>query len=38
MRSSYKILVGLPEGKRTLRRHRHVKRANIKDIGCEDVD
>jgi len=42
MRNAYKILVGKPEGKRPLGRHRHRWEDNIRmglrEIGSEGVD
>jgi hypothetical protein len=42
MRNAYKILVGKPEGKRPLGRHRHRWEDNIrmdlKEIRCEGVE
>jgi len=41
-RGVYRGLVGKPEGKRPLGRHRHRWEDNIKmdfqEVGCEDVD
>jgi len=41
-RGVYRGLVGKPEGKRPLGRHRHRREDNIKmdfqEVGCEDVD
>jgi hypothetical protein len=42
MRNAYNIMVGKPEGKRPLGRHRHKWEDNIRtdlrEIGCEGVD
>jgi hypothetical protein len=42
MKNKYKILVGKPEGKRSLGRHRRIWEDNIKihleEIWCEVVD
>ena len=42
MRSEYKVLVGKPEGKRSLGRYRRGWNDNIKmdlqEIGCEGMD
>jgi len=41
-RGVYRVLVGKPEGKRLLRRHRHRREDNIKmdlqEVGCGGMD
>jgi len=41
-RGAYRVLVGKPEGKRPLRRHRHMWEDNIKmdhrEVGCSSMD